>query len=524
MTTTMTPEKAQDLVNRDKTKREKAVEAQRRYRERLKQGSNKISSVKYDDYKKAQTEYMREYRKNKKLELIEAYAKANPKTETPAKVEKKKQEVKDKVNLAELRRMSRETKQVDLSIKTAEPIAKPEIKKRVTPLWMKNLPPNATEAEKVKARGYSVKDRDILIKKILVVFDKVLKKEATKDAKRVLKNILTGYDIKDDIKVVKRDMPFLSDNNLIAFVNKVQDYYPKATSFKAMITPFVNVLARLPSYDKEYQQLTVIAKEAAKQYADERDENIVKEEDTGKIFSFAPEDVKYHIDNFLTSKRDKAMAACYGLQPPRRLDFRFMRVTDNDPSMLNNINYNYLVIKNGEPSKFVYNNYKTYKTYGKQVIDVDEDIIPYLTDYLKEAKLIPVVNDKKYLFGSNNNTQENSNFGTKLRDVFYMMYGEDISSRWIRASAATYINNIKPKPSLARRKEFATMMAHSRGLNEQYEKIVIGDDDGDAGKKTKAKNEITPKDFKVSDEEVDEMTKDIKIEKPAKKNLRNRKR
>jgi hypothetical protein len=62
----MTPEKAQDLVNRDKTKREKAVGAQRRYRKSLKQGSNKISSVSDDDYKKAQSEYMRKYRENKK--------------------------------------------------------------------------------------------------------------------------------------------------------------------------------------------------------------------------------------------------------------------------------------------------------------------------------------------------------------------------------------------------------------------------------------------------------------------------
>ena len=157
----MTPEKAQDLVNRDKTKKEKAVEAQRRYRQSLKKGSNKTSSVSYDDYKKSQTEYMRTYRQAKKIQLIDAYAQANPETETPAKVETKKQQVTKKANLAELKRSSRQTKQVDLSIQSAQPISKPEIKKRVTPLWMKKLPPNATEAEKVKARGYSVKDRDI---------------------------------------------------------------------------------------------------------------------------------------------------------------------------------------------------------------------------------------------------------------------------------------------------------------------------------------------------------------------------
>ena len=85
----------------------------------------------------------------------------------------------------------------------------------------------------------------------------------------------------------RKEMPFLNDSNLIAFVNEVQNYYPKATSFNTMIIPFVNILARLESHNKEYQQLTVIAKGAAKEYSDERDENAVKEEDAGKIFSLS---------------------------------------------------------------------------------------------------------------------------------------------------------------------------------------------------------------------------------------------
>jgi len=68
-----------------------------------------------------------------------------------------------------------------------------------------------------------------------------------------------------------------------------------------------------------------------------------------------------------------------------------------------------------------------------------------------------------------------------LKDVFYTMYGEEITSRWIRASAATWINggSGKNKKSLEVRKKFAEKMAHSRELSEQYEKIIIGDaDDG----------------------------------------------
>jgi len=103
-------------------------------------------------------------------------------------------------------------------------------------------------------------------------------------------------------------------------------------------------------------------------------------------------------------------------------------------------NYNYLVVNGGEPSKFVYNNYKTYKTYKQQVFDVDTGIIPYLKNHIKKAKLLPIIGQGKFLFGSNDDTQQNSIFGNKLKDEFYTMYGEEITSRWIRTSAATWIN------------------------------------------------------------------------------------
>jgi len=74
------------------------------------------------------------------------------------------------------------------------------------------------------------------------------------------------------------------------------------------------------------------------------------------------------------------------------------------------------------------------------VFDVDADIIPYLKNHIKKAKLLPSIGQGKYLVGSNDDKQQNSNFGNILKDVFYTMYGEEITSRWIRASAATWMN------------------------------------------------------------------------------------
>ena len=173
-------------------------------------------------------------------------------------------------------------------------------------------------------------------------------------SKKVLTKVLTGYFLdSEDIKVMRLEMDFLNDNNLIAFVNKLNEYYQKSTSFATMLTPFVNIIARVDKYETQYQQLSVIAKESIKIYSDERDENTLHPEDKGKIFDFDPESVKYHIDEFLKTDRDKALAAVYALQPPRRLDFKYMIVTEDHESILTNPNYNYLVVVGGVPSRFV---------------------------------------------------------------------------------------------------------------------------------------------------------------------------
>jgi len=320
-----------------------------------------------------------------------------------------------------------------------------------------------------------------MVDKIRVCMKKELLLKPSNNILRIIRSVFTGYDRPGDVK--KKEMPFHKGCNLIAFVNKVQDYYPKATSLNCMLTPFVNLLARLPTYYATYQQLTLIAKEAVQIYHDERDTNTVSE-DLGMIFSFEPEDVKYHIDKFLNTDLDKVIAACYGLQPRRQLDFQYMRITEDAPSMLSGIKsakLNYLVMDSGQPSVFVYNNQKTFDKYKQQIIPVADEIVPYLLKYIKSAKLLPTVGHQgKYLFGSNNNPQQKKQFGTKLKNVFYTMYGEEITSRWIRASAATWINGVDKdgnKRNLTIRKDYAMNMAHSTQLSQQYEKIIIGDDE-----------------------------------------------
>ena len=334
----------EELIEKEVRRKKLRAEAQKRYRENIKNNTSKTSAKSLEIFRDDKAEYMRKYRAARSKKLIEARA-AIPEAEiTPQKLEKEIQKIDKKVNLSEARRSSRKTEQVDLSIKKAEPIVKPKIQKRIVPMWRKKLPANASANEIREAKSYPQSVRKVMIKKIEIVITKVLKKDFTAQHKQLAHKILLGDELKGDLKTFKTLYPFLSDNNLIGFVNKVQDYYPKVTSFATMIVPFVNLLARLDDvYDKEYQQLSLIAKNASIEYNEERDQNAVNQDDRGKIFSFDPDDVKEHIDQFLTTPKDKALAAVYGLQPPRRLDFQYMKLTEyQDVNVLTDTNFNYL--------------------------------------------------------------------------------------------------------------------------------------------------------------------------------------
>jgi len=269
----------------DISKKQKAVIAQCKYRERLKAGTagKEGTATPYDTYKKSNAEYMRKYRAEKKVATM-AYAETNP--EPQAKTEEKIAKVQKQISITEQGRSGRENKQVDMSIQVKRTIVKQNIYKQVIPKWKKGLPENATEVKKQNARAYDEPARSEMVEKIRVCAEKALLLKPSKDILRIIRSVYTGYDRPGDVKYITKEMPFLKERNLIAFVHKVQDYYPKATSLNSMLTPFVNLIARLPTYNSCYQQLTLIAKEAVQVYNDERDTNTVSQEDLGKIFNF----------------------------------------------------------------------------------------------------------------------------------------------------------------------------------------------------------------------------------------------
>ena len=143
--------------------------------------------------------------------------------------------------------------------------------------------------------------------------------------------------------------------------------------------------------------------------------------------------------------------------------------TEQDPTKLTNLNLNYCILVNGTPKQFIYNNYKTYSTFGQQIIDINNDLATILEEYIQYNK----IKIGEYLFGLPRDRREsNTNFSKHITTLFSNVFGQSaISCRWIRISFATYLSTLQL--SLKQREKYSFMMAHSVQTNLGYVKNVI---------------------------------------------------
>jgi hypothetical protein len=100
---------------------------------------------------------------------------------------------------------------------------------------------------------------------------------------------------------------------------------------------------------------------------------------------------------------------------------------------------------------------------GTQMFQVPDIVKPFLQDHIKARKL----NVDSNLFGMRNESNAyNSNLGTDIEYVFTRMYGEVITVRFIRKSAATTL--WENAGNVEEIEEFADRMGHSPFTNLSY--------------------------------------------------------
>ena len=472
----------EEIIDADKEAKRKKKISNQRYRDKLKQ----LPKQEIDKLKEKTKIYKRKYRLEVKKKVLQARV-DNPNVRPREKeiAQDKIQEIE--VEIAQPERVSMRNKEKQASIDI--PVWQNKtIRKETVPKWKQNLPKNKTPTPKEieDAKKLESKARDKNLNTFKLVYEKVRKQLFKPEQSNLVLKVYLGKPTTK--KEVIDEFPFLDDKFLMKFINNVQKEYPpqddgsggvKNNSFITNLQPFVNLLSRVEQMNKEYQQMTQITSDERAEEQELRKENKLAEEDADKILDLEPNNVKDLIKRFLPEPRDKALAAVYLLQPPRRvMDYQLMRLTfTTDPKLLSNNSENYLIAeRNGgkiEPVEFVFNAYKTSKEkgFGQQTELVNSDVKPYLTEYLNKVKFF----EKNYIFGqitkSYKEPVSQSAFSESVSDFTLKMYGVKASANWIRKSASTRIDT--QGMTVKQREAYAKRMGHTIGQSALYVKKVV---------------------------------------------------
>jgi len=150
--------------------------------------------------------------------------------------------------------------------------------------------------------------------------------------------------------------------------------------------------------------------------------------------------------------KDKVILALYTLFPPRRNDYTNMLVVDTfDKTKADT--QNYLVVL-GDTMFFVFNEYKTAKTYGSQTFSVPKELDAILRPYARVGSPLFDMTDKY--------------FSEYLARLTFSCVEKRVSINGFRHSFISHFLSGKPTPQ--ERQSISNMMSHSLITQILYER------------------------------------------------------
>lgn len=330
-----------------------------------------------------------------------------------------------------------------------------------------------------KQEYISIDDLKRLIKDVEIIEKERLKKNKSQNTisnyinllnqinKLILKKPLTDIEKDELINIIHGSstnyiiLSYLHNESIEKTIELLRNYYNNDNTFRNIL----NILNIITNY--KYNLINKLFIYYTKQIINNREKNIIDINDKEKIITLDRKTIIKHIEK-IENINDKLLYSLYTLIPARRLEWRKIIITYNDLNM--NEKKNYIII--GDEIKCIFNDYKTFKIYKKQILLIKDDyLIKLINDYIKHNNL-----KEGYLLFSQEihkkKEMAESNFSQKLKDLFYSIYKMPICLRFIRISHIVYFIKLNPNPTLTLRKEFSTQMGHSVEEQLRYNKIM----------------------------------------------------
>lgn len=288
----------------------------------------------------------------------------------------------------------------------------------------------------------------------------------SKSLKVQLINLFNNNDFNEDL--ILSQMPYIN-NDIEPTINTLRTHYKNDNTFKTYLNILVVITSHLKTLNKSvYQTLTKLNIYLNEVITDKRKENKINKEDENKIIDLDKSAIITNI-NKLDNINDRLIYALYSLFPARRLEWRLTKIILDETTNINDVKYNYLILKDGK-YKIIFNNYKTATTYGRQIFNIDNnELINILNDYIIKSKLL----NNDFLFSlktDKNKVISQSNYSHLISNVFKKVYNIPISIRYLRMSHIT--SYLSKNPSIKEMELLAYMMGHGTTEQQLYKKVI----------------------------------------------------
>lgn len=266
-------------------------------------------------------------------------------------------------------------------------------------------------------------------------------------------------------------------------IEALRDTTKNPNSFKSYVGAITSLLGRLDGseYDAQYEYASNTNIQAQKEYTEIRDLNELSPEEMAKIqkMKFDNESIASNTKK-LISIRDQALYITY-MYIPRRLEMGTVRIIFDNKKNTELTSGNYLMLKDTIPDRFIFNNYKTSGKYKQQIVDVPEQVKPYLHKYILKNNF--KTNDLLFPI-ARSNKEEDTNFSKTFTKVFNKVYDpennkkdkektrlENYTNQDLRIAYATYW--MASASNKAMKKKISNALSHSFDVNEDYVKTNV---------------------------------------------------
>ena len=333
--------------------------------------------------------------------------------------------------------------------------------------------------QKRKARRLRAKERD---NAVLVGEQKIQKTDGIIDVKRACaeealrvfnknpdggtlktiesyyRNIAILYEKMNDRLYDCKDLSFLKD--VKGIITALEGYYPNTATRKKYINSITRILKFTDGYKRVFNQYEKIYAAIAENVKNTRATNIMSDKQKGNFLKW--EDLtKRGIKDYPNTK-DALIYALYTEIPPRRAEYRTLRLTD---SKTPDDNENWIVINKNGAQRMILNVYKTAKFYGSYTVDLkNHKVLQRAINQHIEAKKLKVGD---YLLDN----ASQPTFTKWIQKVFKQGTAKP-SINILRQSYVNFTRQDK-KLSMLERQKIASQMGHSTSESNLYEKFNV---------------------------------------------------